>query len=125
MDIRSTWAQLSIRSKALVWLGAVTLLMLSMMSISASMRNHVMVELSRLQENDTRCYAVQDALNEEREALEQLLHTRAQTDFLRYQAACATSDEALSALPHGYENLGEERSARTWNLQNGYAGYRE
>ena len=125
MDIRSTWAQLSIRSKALVWLGAVTLLMLSMMSISASMRNHVMEELSRLQENDTRCYAVQDALNEEREALEQLLHTRAQTDFLRYQEACATSDEALSALPHGYENLGEERSARTWNLQNGYAGYRE
>ena len=125
MDIRSTWAQLSIRSKALVWLSAVTLLMLIMMSISATMRNHVMEELTRLQENDTRCYAVQDALNEEREALEQLLHTRAQTDRLRYELACATSGEALAALPQGYENLGVERSARTWNLQNGYDGYRE
>ena len=47
MDIRSAWAQLSIRSKALVWLGTVTLLMLTMMSISASMRNHVMAELTR------------------------------------------------------------------------------
>ena len=125
MDIRNAWAQLSIRSKALVWLGTVTLLMLTMMSISASMRNHVMAELTRLQENDTRCYAVQDALNEEREALEQLLHTGAQTDRLRYEQACATSDEALSALPRGYASLGEERSARTWNLQNGYDGYRE
>lgn len=125
MDIRNTWQQVSIRSKALVWLSAVTVLMLIMMAISASMRNRVMVVLNRLQENDTRCYTVQDALNEEREALEQLLHTRSQTDLQSYTKACAASAQALDALPVGYENLGEERSARTWNLQNGYSGYRE
>ncbi|MBQ7099494.1 MAG: histidine kinase [Oscillospiraceae bacterium] len=125
MDIRNTWQQVSIRSKALVWLSAVTVLMLIMMAISASMRNRVMVVLNRLQENDTRCYTVQDALNEEREALELLLHTRSQTDLQSYTEACAASAQALDALPVGYENLGEERSARTWNLQNGYSGYRE
>ncbi|MBQ4550756.1 MAG: sensor histidine kinase [Oscillospiraceae bacterium] len=125
MDIRNTWQQVSIRSKTLVWLSAVTVLMLIMMAISASMRNRVMVVLNRLQENDTRCYTVQDALNEEREALELLLHTRSQTDLQSYTEACTASAQALDALPVGYENLGEERSARTWNLQNGYSGYRE
>ena len=124
MDVRRTWQQLSIRSKALVWLGAVTVLMLTMMSITASMYSRVTEELTRLQENDTLYYAVQDALNEEREALEQLLSTRSQTDLQAYSDACAAFDAALNALPQGYELLGEERSARTWNLQNGYEGYR-
>ena len=125
MDIRKTWQQLSIRSKALVWLGTVTALMLTMITISASMHNQVSAQLSRLQENDTRCYAVQEALNQEREALEQLLDTRSQTDLQTYSDACLRSAQALKALPVGYENLGEERSARTWNLLNGYEGYQQ
>ncbi len=125
MSIRSSWAYLSIRSKALVWLGTVTLVVLSMMAISASMRNHVMSELTRLQDNDTRCYAVQAALTQERDALELLLNTRSQTDLLAYEAACAASESALDSLPRGYALLGEERSARTWNLCSGYEGYRE
>ena len=125
MDIRSTWQQLSIRSKALIWLGTVTALMLTMITISASMHNQVSAQLSRLQENDTRCYAVQEALNQERDALEQLLDTRSQTDLQVYSDACLRSALALDALPVGYENLGEERSARTWNLLSGYEGYRE
>ena len=125
MDIRSTWAHLSIRSKALVWLGTVTLVMLTMMAISGSMRNRIMLELTRLQDNDTRCYTVQSALTRERDALEQLLDTRAQTDLQAYQDACAASEQALDALPDGYLALGEERSARTWNLLQGYGGYRE
>lgn len=125
MDLQNAWTRLSIRIKALVWLGAVTLLMLVMISISTSMRNRVMLELSWLQENDTRCYAIQDALNAERDALEQLLHTRANSDLLNYHDACTASAAALSALPEGFAALGEERSARTWNLKNGYEGYRE
>ena len=125
MSIRSSWAYLSIRSKALVWLGTVTLVVLSMMAISASMRNRVMAELTRLQDNDTRCYAVQAALTHERDALEQLLNTRSQTDLIAYEAACDASETALDSLPRGYDLLGEERSARTWNLCSGYEGYRE
>ena len=88
MDIRSTWAHLSIRSKTLVWLGTVTLVMLTMMAISGSMRNRIMLELTRLQDNDTRCYTVQSALTRERDALEQVLDTRALTDLQAYREAC-------------------------------------
>ena len=125
MDIRGTWRQLSIRSKTLIWLGTVAMLILTMISISTSMQNRILQQLNRLQENDTRCYAVQDALNEERDALEQLLRTRSQTDLQTYTDACAASVRALEALPAGYETLGLERSGRTWNLLNGYEGYTE
>ena len=125
MDIRSTWAHLSIRSKALVWLGTVTLVVLTMIFICVSMQHRIMRELSWLQDNDTRCYAVQDALTREQDALEQLLDTRSQTDLQVYTQACTATVQALDALPEGYKTLGEERSARTWNLRSGYEGYSE
>ena len=125
MDVSGFWARLSIRRKTLIWLGTVIAVLLSMMGISSFLRAQAMSELSSLQENDTRCYAVQAALTEEREALELVLRTRSQTDRQEFEAACAATEEALAALPDSYAALGEERSARTWNLQNGYRGYRE
>ena len=125
MNIRNFWARLSIRRKTLVWVGTLIFVMISVTGISAAARARAMSELTRLQENDTRCYAVQAALSEEREAFEQFVHTRSQTDRQSYAAACARTEAALAALPVQYEALGEERSARTWNLKNGYEGYRE
>ena len=125
MDMRGFWARLSIRRKTLIWLCTVIAVLLSVMGISAFLRAQAMSELSRIQENDTRCYAVQAALTEERDALELVLRTRSQTDRQEFEAACAATEEALAALPSSYAALGEERSARTWNLLNGYRGYRE
>lgn len=125
MDARNLWARLSIRRKTLVWLSALIFVLLSMMGISAMFRNRAMSELRRLQENDTRCYTVQAALKEERDAFVMLLRTRSQTDLQGYEAACDESEAALNALPDNYAILGEECSARTWNLKNGYEGYRE
>ena len=125
MDVHGSWARLSIRRKTLIWLAMLISVLLSMMGISAVIRSHATSELARLQNNDTLCYAVQATLKEEHEALELVLRTRSQTDRQHYEAACAATVEALAALPSSYESLGEERSARTWNLQNGYSGYRE
>ena len=125
MDIRIFWKQLSIRRKTLVWLGTLILVLLSMMGISGAVRARAMAELTRLQDNDTRCYAVQSALKEERDAFEQYARTRSQTDRQRFEAACAATEASLAALPNSHKELGEERSARTWNLKNGYEGYRE
>ena len=42
-----------------------------------------------------------------------------------YTAACTASEQSLAALPFDYARIGEERYARTWNLLQGYAGYRQ
>lgn len=125
MDVRSFWGQLSIRRKTLVWLLTLILVLLSMMGISGAARSRAMAELARLQENDTLCYAVQEALTGERDAFELYSRTRSQTDRQRCEAACAATEEALAALPGDHASLGEDRIARTWSLKNGYAGYRE
>ena len=125
MGIQSSWAQLSIRRKTLVWLLTLILVLLSMMSISGSARSRAMAELARLQENDTLCYAVQEALTGERDAFELYSRTRSQTDRQHYEAACTATEEALAALPGDHASLGEDRIARTWSLKNGYEGYRE
>ncbi len=125
MDIRRFWAKLSIRRKTLVWLITLILVLLSVMGISAAVHARATAVLTGLQENNTRCYGVQAALSEERDAFELYTRTQSQTDRQRYEAACAASEAALAALPDSYEQLGEERTARTWNLKNGYEGYRE
>ena len=125
MDVRGLWARLSIRRKTLVWLGTLIFVLLSMMGFAGIARTQAVTELTRLQDNDTRCYAVQAALKEERDAFELLIQTRSQTDRQRYEAACAGTEAALAALPSNHADLGQERIARTWNLKNGYEGYRE
>ena len=42
-----------------------------------------------------------------------------------YTAACAAAEQSLAALPFDYARIDEERYARTWNLLQGYAGYRQ
>ena len=125
MGLNGAWTRLSIRRKAVVWLSTVAFVIVTMMSIAAGARARTMAELTRLQENDTRCYAVQDALKTEREAFENLVRTNSPTDLQLYHDTCAATVQALAALPGDYSAIGEERFARTWNLRSGYEGYRE
>ncbi len=125
MKMNGAWTRLSIRRKVQAWLATVAFVIVSMMSIAAGIRTRTMAELTRLQENDTRCYAVQDAIRTERESFETLVRTDSPTDLQRYNEACAATEAALAALPRDYSAIGEERFARTWNLCSGYEGYRE
>ena len=123
MDIMAKWKRLSIRSKAIVWLGTVIAVLLTMMGIASIVRSQMMVELARLQDNNDRCYAVQEALETERQAFEALFREDSQTNRQLYAEACAATVRAIDALPTGYELIGEDRFARTWSLRSGYEGY--
>lgn len=123
MRIRGMWRRLSIRRKTIVWLGTIIFVLLSMTGISAGARARTMSELARIQENDTRCYTVQEALEEERRAFELLIRENSQASRQRYADACAAAEAALGALPFDYAAIGEECYARTWSLRSGYEGY--
>ena len=97
MRLNGAWTRLSIRRKAVVWLSTVAFVIVAMMSIAAGARVRTMAELTRLQENDTRCYAVQDALKTEREAFENLVRTNSPTDLQLYHDACAATVQAITA----------------------------
>lgn len=118
-----SWSRLSIRRKAVAWLCAIILVMAGLVALTDAARYRTMQELDLLQKNDTLCYAVQEALEGERRALEALIREPSQTNRQLCSDACRTTAEAIEALPFDYSRIGEERYARTWNLRSGYEGY--
>ena len=71
------------------------------------------------------CYTVQNALKDETQAFARYVRQPTSETEQAYTAACTASEQSLAALPFDYARIGEERYARTWNLLQGYAGYRQ
>ena len=71
------------------------------------------------------CYTVQNALKDEAQAFARYVRQPTSETEQAYTAACAAAEQSLAALPFDYARIGEERYARTWNLLQGYAGYRQ
>ena len=63
MNVLGKWKRLSIRRKSIIWLSTLVAVMLAMMGIANMAQRYMMAQLSRLQEDDSRCYAVQEALH--------------------------------------------------------------
>ncbi len=123
MGKMGSWSRLSVRRKAMAWLCAVILVMVGLVLLTDASRHRTIQELDRLQKNDTLCYAVQEALELERRALEALVREPSQTNRQLFDDACRVTLEAIGALPFDYAQIGEERYARTWSLRSGYEGY--
>ena len=123
MHKRESWRKLSVRRKTMAWLCAVVLVMVGLVLLTDASRYRTIQELDRLQKNDTLCYAVQEALEQERRTLENLIRDPTQTNRQLFHEACGATREAIDALPFDYAQIGEDRYARTWSLRSGYEGY--
>ena len=117
------WRSLSIRRKVMTWLAAVILVMTGLVATTDLTRHRAMLELDRLQQNNTLCHTVLETLEGERRALEALVREPSQTNRRLFEEACTAAAAAVEALPFDYTQVGEDRYARTWNLRSGYAGY--
>ena len=73
MNVLGKWNRLSIRRKSIIWLSTLVAVLLAMMGIASMAQRYMMAQPSRLQEDDSRCYAVQEALERERQTLENLI----------------------------------------------------
>ena len=120
MNVLGKWKRLSIRRKSIIWLSTLVAVMLAMMGIANMAQRYMMAQLSRLQDADSRCYAVQEALDRERQTLEDLILEESPTNRQLCAEACAATALAVEALPDSYALVGEDRYARTWSLRSGY-----
>lgn len=118
-----SWSRLSIRRKVMTWLLAVIAVMAGLVILTESSWNGTTQALDRLQKNDTLCYTVQAALEQERMSFELLLREPSDSNRNSFGEAAAATAQAIAELPFDYIELGQERYARTWNLRSGYAGY--
>lgn len=70
-----------------------------------------------------KCFDVQTAMDEERNIFMDLVRDPSQRNNDRFAKAREKSRQRIDAIPRRYEDIGEDRAARTWNLLNGYEGY--
>ena len=116
---------LSLRAKVTMWLAGILLVVLLSLGIAAAMGQYTSSAFDTLLADNAACYRVQDAIKGETRAFARYVREGSQDSLADYQNACAETEESLAALPFDYAQLGEDRYARTWNLLQGYQGYKE
>ena len=128
MNVLGKWKRLSIRRKSIIWLSTLVAVMLAMMGIASMAQRYMMAQLSRLQEDDSRCYAVQEALHlYERMAADPLAQMRGEE-----RAAAGEEEEGIHRLgqiredivayirEHYTEELSMQDVARAMNYSDAY-----
>ena len=127
MNVLGKWKRLSIRRKSLIWLSTLVAVMLAMMGIANMAQRYMMAQLSRLQEDDSRCYAVQEALERERLETDPLAALRGEE-----RAAAGEEEDGLQRLgqirediaayirEHYTEELSMQDVARAMNYSDAY-----
>ena len=115
----------TLRRKATGWLAAIFLVTLLSTGIAVAVGQWSANAFDALLTENASCYAVQDAIKDETQAFACYVREPTHENEQKYQTACAATEQSLAALPFDYARLAEKRYARTWNLLQGYEGYRE
>lgn len=115
----------SLRTKITVWLTAILWVTLLTIGVAVGVGRWTTTGFDRVLQENSSCYTVQNAIKAEAKAFSRYVREPSQENEQEYEDACAAAEESLAALPFDYEKIGADRYARTWNLKQGYAGYRE
>ena len=116
---------ISLRRKVTAWLAAILLVTMLSTGIATMAGQWTVRSFDTLLADNAVCYTVQNALKDEAQAFARYVRQPTSETEQAYAAACAAAEQSLAALPFDYARIGEERYARTWNLLQGYAGYRQ
>ena len=123
--IRQIWLSITLKQK----FGLYTVMVLLIMAVSAMfnirLSDFSLSSFNGILEENSQCYAFQEAMDQEVSAFGAYIRER--TDELKeeFVLACVRTERCLRSLPFDYEMIGEERYARTWNIQNSYEYYRQ
>ncbi len=121
--IRKLWLSISLRKKLGAYAGAVILVLGVSVLFNVKLADYAIGGFNVILDDNSKCHELQEALEEETEAFENLIRSRSEENKEAYNVACARSERCLRFLPFRYEEIGAERYARTWNVKNGYEGY--
>ncbi len=120
-----TGSGVSLRSKVTAWLAAILLVTMLSNGIATLAGQWTVSSFDTLLADNAACYTVQNALQDEARAFERYVREPSYESEQAYTSACSAAEQSLAALPFDYARIGEDRYARTWNLLQGYAGYRQ
>lgn len=76
-------------------------------------------------DDNAKCFAFQEAVENEAKAFESFVRSRSDESRKRYDEACEDTAVKLSQLPFVYEETGPLRYAKTWSIHNAYEVYQK
>ena len=122
---KTTRGGISLRRRVTAWLAAILLVTMLSNGIATVVGQWAARAFDALLADNAACYTVQDAIKDETQAFARYVRQPTSESEQAYTAACAAAEQSLAALPFDYARIGAERYARTWNLLQGYEGYRQ
>ena len=122
---KTTQGGISLRRRVTVWLAAILLVTMLSNGIATVVGQWAVRAFDALLADNAACYTVQDAIKDETRAFARYVRQPTSESERTYTAACAAAEQSLASLPFDYARIGAERYARTWNLLQGYEGYRQ
>lgn len=121
--MRRTWLLLPLRKKV----GAITVLAVFAVSFSILMNlltaGFGMNGFRQILEDNSRSASFQAAMEAESRTFKTMIRYRSEENRIAYEAACEAARKALKALPYDYDEIGQERFAKTWSVKNSYDTY--
>ena len=120
---RISWAAAPLRWKVTGWFSAIMTIMVLILGAMIILAHNTFRAFERVQQSHMVYYEMQEALELEQRAFETCMREDSIENRTNFHEACEVTLKAMEALPFDYEELGEDRYARTWNVLHGYAGY--
>lgn len=121
--IKARWEEASIKNKWLILIFVSFVIMVLSQCVTSYFGVSGLNEFEEVMENNSVYNELLEVIKEEQETFISYIRNRTDENKLAYENAALACRECISALPFDYEELGEERYARTWNVISGYEGY--
>ncbi len=122
--MKNLWLGISLRQKLGVYMAMVILIIGLSAIFNIRLVDYVLGSFNVILDSNSKCHDFQQAMEMEAAAFQNYIRERTQENREAYGQACVHAQSCMEALPFRYEDIGMERYARTWNVLNGYEGYK-
>ncbi len=124
VGMKNAWKKLSVKRKIIVITLYAIVWTVCIIFFSTIVLNSVLDDYKDYMSQSSICYELQEALQNESSKFLAYTRERSAQNKEEMLSACEETEKIVKNLPFDYEEIGEERYAITWNIQNGYAGYK-
>lgn len=121
--MREKWLHYSLKKKIAIMMGLTLLITMVSEGVTMIFCSYTLDDFEHIINNNSEYHELQRVLKVEQETFMSYIRNNNDENKLALEEACEESAQCIMALPGDYEELGEERYGRTWNVKNGYEGY--
>ncbi len=115
--------RMSLNKKIRTLTVAIMIIMTVIIIATMSIEKPILEAFNQVLKENSECYELQEAMEKEAETFQAYMRKQTSDNKLNFEAACTRTQQCIGDIPFVYEEIGQERYARTWNIVNGYEGY--